>query len=155
VWAAGDVTGQIQFTPVAQYQARVAVRDMFTEGAPEADYAALPTAIFTEPELASIGLTEQEARDEGHDVDTVTHPVTAVTRAQYYDAKRGLYKLVFDRGTRKVLGVHVVNRAASEVVQGLALPLKLGATVEDLASVHHTYPSLAEGVKAAAEKAAA
>jgi mercuric reductase len=155
VWAAGDVTGVLQFTPVAQYQARVAVRDMFTEGAPDADYCALPTAIFTEPELASIGLTEQEARDGGHDVDTVTHPVTAVTRAQYHDAKRGLYKLVFDRGSRKVLGVHVVNRAASEVVQGLALPLKLGATVDDLASVHHTYPSLAEGVKAAAEQASA
>jgi mercuric reductase len=155
VWAAGDVTGQIQFTPVAQYQARVAVRDMFTTGAPEADYSALPTAIFTEPELASIGLSEQEARDEGLDVGTATHPVTAVTRAQYHDAKCGLYKLVFDRGSRKVLGVHVVNRAASEIVQGLALPLKLGATVDDLASVLHTYPSLGEGVKAAAEQAAA
>jgi pyruvate/2-oxoglutarate dehydrogenase complex dihydrolipoamide dehydrogenase (E3) component len=153
VWAAGDVTGLIQFTPVAQYQARVAVRDMFTEGAPEADYSALPTAIFTDPELAGIGQTEQEARDEGRDVEVVTHPLSAVTRARYTDSNRGLYKIVFERGSRAVLGVHVVNRAASEIVQGLALPLKLGATVDDLASVHHTYPSLGEGVKAAAEQA--
>lgn len=153
VWAAGDVTGLLQFTPLAQYQARVAVRDMFTEGAPEADYSALPTAIFTDPELAAIGRTEQEARDEGLDVDVVTHPVTALTRAQYTDSKRGLYKIVFERASRQVVGVHVVNRAASEIVQGLALPLKLGATVDDLAAVHHTYPSLGEGVKAAAEKA--
>jgi pyruvate/2-oxoglutarate dehydrogenase complex dihydrolipoamide dehydrogenase (E3) component len=84
----------------------------------------------------------------------VTHPVSAVTRAQYTDSKRGLYKIVFERGSRAVLGVHVVNRTASEIVQGLALPLKLGATVDDLASVHHTYPSLGEGLKAAAEQAA-
>lgn len=153
VWAAGDVTGLLQFTPVAQYQARVAVRDMFTDGAAGADYSALPTAIFTDPELGAIGKTEQEARDEGLDVEVVTHPVSAVTRAQYTDSKRGLYKIVFERESRKVLGVHVVNRAASEIVQGLALSLKLGATVDDLASVHHTYPSLGEGLKAAAEQA--
>ena len=94
---------------------------MFTESAPEADYSALPTAIFTDPELAAIGLTEQEARDDGFDVESVTHPLSAVTRAQYTDSKRGLYKLVFERGSRRVLGVHVVNRAASEIVQGLAL----------------------------------
>ncbi len=155
VWAAGDVTGAFQFTPVAQYQARIAIRDMFTDDAPEADYAALPTAIFTDPELAGVGKTEREARDEGLDVEIVTHPLSAVTRAQYTDSKRGLYKIVFERGSRRVVGVHVVSRAASEIVQGYALPLKLGATVDDLAGVIHTYPSLGEGVKAAAEQAAA
>jgi pyruvate/2-oxoglutarate dehydrogenase complex dihydrolipoamide dehydrogenase (E3) component len=153
VWAAGDVTGTFQFTPVAQYQARIAVADMFTDDAPEADYSVLPTAIFTDPELASVGRTEQEARDEGLDVEVVTHPVSAVTRAQYTDSKRGLYKVVFERGSRRVLGIHVVTRAASEIVQALAVALELGATVDDLARVHHTYPSLGEGVKAAAEQA--
>jgi mercuric reductase len=155
VWAAGDVTGLAQFTPIAQYQARIAVEDMFSEVAPEADYSALPTAIFTDPELAAVGLTEEEARDEGLDVDTAKHPLASVTRAQYTNSKRGLYKIVFDRSSRRVLGVHVVSRGASDIVQGLALPLKLGVTVDDLASVHHTYPSLGEGVKAAAEQAAA
>ena len=154
VWAAGDVTGLAQFTPIAQYQARIAVKDMFTGDAPEADYSILPTAIFTDPELAGVGKTEQEARDEGLDVGVATHPLSAVTRAQYTDSKHGLYKIVFDRGSRRVLGVHVVNRSAAEIVQGLAVALNLGATVDDLASVHHTYPSLGEGVKAAAEKAA-
>ena len=153
VWAAGDVTGLAQFTPIAQYQARIAVDDMFTDNAPEADYSALPTAIFTDPELAGIGQTEEEARDEGLDIETVSHPLSAVTRAQYTDSKRGIYKIVFEQRSRKVLGVHVVNRGASEIVQGLALPLKLGITVDDLAQVHHTYPSLGEGVKAAAEQA--
>ena len=155
VWAAGDVTGLYQFTPIAQYQARVAVEDMFTDAAPEADYSVIPTAIFTDPELAGVGKTEREARDDGLDVEVVTHPLSAVTRAQYTDSKRGLYKIVFERESRRVVGIHVVNRAAAEIVQGLAVAMNLGATVDDLARVHHTYPSLGEGVKAAAEEAAA
>ncbi len=153
VWAAGDVTGIAQFTPIAQYQGRLAVDDMFTADAPEADYANLPTAIFTDPELAGIGLTEDEAREAGLEFDVVKHPLTSVTRAQYTDSKHGLYKIVFETASRRVVGVQIVNRAASEIVQGLALPLKLGVTVDDLANVHHTYPSLGEGVKAAAEQA--
>jgi mercuric reductase len=155
VWAAGDVTGMYQFTPIAQYQAHVAVADMFTEAAREADYSAIPTAIFTDPELAGVGKTEAAAREEGLEVEVVTHPLAAVTRAQYTGATHGLYKVVFERGSRRVVGIHVVNRAASEIVQGLAVAMNLGATVDDLASVHHTYPSLGEGVKAAAEQATA
>jgi mercuric reductase len=153
VWAAGDVTGLAQFTPVAQYQARIAAEDMFGGNAPEADYSILPTAIFTDPELGGVGMTEDEARTEGLEFEVVKHPLAGVTRAQYTDSKHGLYKIVFETGSRRVLGVQVVNRAASEIVQGLALPLKLGATVDDLANVLHTYPSLGEGVKAAAEQA--
>jgi pyruvate/2-oxoglutarate dehydrogenase complex dihydrolipoamide dehydrogenase (E3) component len=76
-----------------------------------------------------------------------------VTRAQYTGTKHGLYKIVFDRESRRVLGVHVVSRGASDIVGGLAVALKLGATVDDLAGIHHVYPSYSEGVKAAAEKA--
>ena len=153
VWAAGDFTGLAQFTPIAQYQGRLAVEDMFSDSAPEADYANLPTAIFTDPELAGIGLTEGEARESGLEFDVVKHPLAKVTRAQYTDSKRGLYKVLFESGSRRIVGVHVVSRAASEIVQGLALPMKLGATVDDLAGVHHVYPSLGEGLKAAAEQA--
>jgi mercuric reductase len=155
IWAAGDVAVGPMFTPTAQYQARVAVEDMFGDGSHRADYSVLPTAIFTDPELAGVGLTEAEASARGHEVEVVKHPLTAVTRAQYFDAKRGLYKIVFDRGSRRVLGIHVVSRAASDIVGGLAVALKLGVTVDGLADVHHIYPSFAEGVKAAAEKAGA
>lgn len=154
-WAAGDVATRYQFTPIAQYEARLAMLDMFTDDAPAADYSALPTAIFTDPELASVGLSEEAAREQGLSFGTATHPLTSVTRAQYYDAKHGLYKLVFDPGSRKVLGIHVVCRGASDVVQGLAPALRLGVTVDDLARAHHTYPSFGEGVKAAAERALA
>ncbi len=155
IWAAGDVAVGPQFTPAAQYQARLAIDDMFGVGDRRADYTAMPTAIFTDPELGAIGLTEQEARDGGHDADVVKHPLPNVTRAQYTRTKHGLFKIVFDVGTRKVLGVHVVSRNASDIVGGLTPAFKLGMTVDDLAYMHHVYPSYSEGLKAAAEKALA
>jgi pyruvate/2-oxoglutarate dehydrogenase complex dihydrolipoamide dehydrogenase (E3) component len=152
IWAAGDVTAVAQFTPIAQYQARVAVDDMFGGGA-TADYDVLPTAIFTDPELAQLGLTEEEAREQGFEADSVRHELKLVQRASYTDTKHGLYKLVFDSSSRRLLGVHVVARGASDIVQGLAVAMKLGATIDDLATVHHAFPTLGEGIKAAAEQA--
>jgi mercuric reductase len=153
IWAAGDVTGMYQLTPIAQYQARIAIDDMFGSDGAAADYSILPTAIFTDPELAGVGLTEDEAKEEGLDYDTVVNELKNVTRSQYIEAKHGLYKIVFERGSRRVLGLHVVSRGASDVVQGFSLALKLGATVDDFAKMHHVYPTWGEGVKAAAEQA--
>ena len=154
IWAAGDVAVGPMLTPTAQYQARIAVADMFGTGSNTADYSFLPTTIFTDPELGGIGLTEAEAHEQGHAVEVVIHPLRFVTRAQYFGAKNGLYKIVFDETTRRVLGVHVVARGASDIVGSLPLALQLGATVDDFARVHHVYPSFSEGLKAAAEQAA-
>jgi mercuric reductase len=152
IWAAGDVTG-IQFTPVAAYQARIAVDDMFATAAYQANYDYLPTSIFTDPEIADVGLSVEAAEAEGIDVDAVVHPLRNVTRAQFTRSQYGLFKVVFDRATRRVLGVHVVSRGASDIVQGLAVALRAGITVDDLAQAHHVYPSYGEGIKAAAERA--
>lgn len=151
IWAAGDVNAVAQFTPVAQYQARVAVANMLGEEDRVADYSVLPTSIFTDPELGSVGLTEEQAREQGHDVEVVRNEF--VRRFSYIDARHGLFKVVFDRESRRVLGIHVVSRNAGDIVQGLALGLRLGATVEDLAAMHHVFPTFGEGVKAAAERA--
>ena len=154
IWAAGDVNGQAQFTPVAQYQARIAVEDMYRPGeGPAADYTVLPAAIFTDPELAGVGLTAMEAEEQGFECETVVHPLKYVRRASYIDAKHGLYKIVFDRPSRRVLGLHVVSRGASDIVQGLSIALRLGVTVDELANAHHVFPTFGEGVKAAAEQA--
>ncbi len=154
IWAAGDVAAGPMFTPTAQYQARVAIDNMFGDGSRTVDYSVLPTTIFTDPELGGVGLTEAEASEQGFQVDVVRHPLRFVTRAQYIGAKHGLYKIVFDASSRRVLGVHVVSRGASDIVGSLAVALQLGATVDDFASVHHVYPSFSEGLKAAAEQAA-
>jgi mercuric reductase len=151
IWAAGDVTGVAQFTPVAQYQARIAVADMFGAGAPPADYSVLPTAIFTDPEVGGVGLTEAQAREQGHDVGVGRHEL--VRRSTYIDARHGLFKVVYDRADGRLLGLHVVSRNAGEVVQGFSLGLRLGTTVDELTRMHHVFPTFGEGVKAAAEQA--
>ena len=74
-------------------------------------------------------------------------------RSSYKDQKRGLYKIVYETGTRRVLGLHVVAPNGGDIVQGLSLGLRLGTTVDDLAMMHHVFPTFAEGVKAAAEQA--
>jgi mercuric reductase len=155
IWAAGDVTGLAQFTPVAQYQARIAIDDMFGAEGRRADYSVLPTAVFTDPEIASVGLTEEEAAARGIEAGTAVQPIGNMTRARYLNARHGLFKLVYDRSTRRVLGLHVVSRNASDIVQGFGVAMSLGVTVEDLANAHHAYPTFAEGVKGAAEKALA
>ncbi len=153
IWAAGDVTGRYQFTPIAQYQARIAIGDMFELDPVPADYSVLPTSIFTEPELAGVGLTEQEAREQGIEHDVVVHDIKHVQRSSYKEQKRGLYKIVYETGTGRVLGLHVVAPNGGDIVSGFSLALRLGATVEDLAAMHHVFPTFAEGVKAAAEQA--
>jgi len=151
IWAAGDVNAVAQFTPVAQYQARIAVADMFGADGPAADYSYLPTSIFTDPELGGTGLTEEQAREEGHDVEVVRNEY--VKRFSYIDARHGLFKIVFERDSRRVLGLHVVSPNAGDIVQGFSLGLRLGATVDDIAAMHHVFPTFGEGVKGAAERA--
>jgi mercuric reductase len=153
IWAAGDVNALAQFTPIAQYQARVAVTDMFGEEAPAADYSVLPTSIFTDPELGSVGLTAEQAEEQGYEAEVVRNEF--VRRFSYIDAQDGLFKIVYDRGSRKVLGLHVVSRNAGDIVQGFSLALKLGATIDDIAAMHHVFPTFGEGVKGAAEQAVA
>ena len=153
IWAAGDVNAVAQFTPVAQYQARIAVTDMFSADAPVVDYSYLPTSIFTDPELGGVGLTEEQAREQGHDLEVVRNEY--VKRFSYIDARAGLFKIVFEREGRRVLGLHVVSRNAGDIVQAFSLGLQLGATVDDIAGMHHVFPTFGEGVKAAAERARA
>jgi pyruvate/2-oxoglutarate dehydrogenase complex dihydrolipoamide dehydrogenase (E3) component len=156
IWAAGDVTATIQLTPIAGYQAQVAVDDMFGGGTRVADYSALPTAIFTDPELAGVGLTEEQAKEQGFEVETASYDAKALIRPYYFDdAPHGLLKLVFERGSRRLLGLHAAVRAGSELLQGYALALRLGATVDDLALGHYAFPTYGEGLHYAAEAAIA
>ncbi len=159
IWAAGDVTATIQLTPVAAIQGQVAVNDMLGDRTRTIDYTHIPTAIFTDPELGSVGLSEAEAVKAGFEVDVARYEAAALLRPYYAetrtDTPRGLVKLVFERGSHRLLGIHAVVRAASELIQGFAVALRLGATVEDLAHGHYAFPTNGEGIHYAAEAAAA
>lgn len=158
IWAAGDVTATIQLTPVAALQAQVAVDDMFGDGTRSMDYTLIPSAIFTDPELAAVGLSEADAVEAGFEVDVARYDASALLRPYYSEPRaatpRGLVKLVFERGSRRLLGIHAAVRGASELVQGYAVALGLGATIDDLALAHYAFPTNGEGVHYAAESAA-
>ncbi len=158
IWAAGDVATGIQLTPVATYQAQMAVADMFG-GSRTTDFSLVPTSIFTDPELASVGLAEEEARDRGFEVETATYAGSDILRP-YYTLPRdavafGLVKLVYERGSRRLLGLHAVVRGGAEIVQGWAPALAGGVTIDDIAGGHYAFPTVGEAVHYAAEAALA
>jgi pyruvate/2-oxoglutarate dehydrogenase complex dihydrolipoamide dehydrogenase (E3) component len=159
VWAAGDVVAGIQLTPIAAYQGQVAVTDMFGGSARMSDYSIVPAAIFTDPEIAGVGLTEHEAREKGFDTGTSVVPAAQLIRPAYTQPRGsdapGLVKLVYENGSRRVLGLHAVIRGGAEFVQGFAVAIRLGATVEDVALGHYAFPTSAEAVHYAAEAALA
>jgi pyruvate/2-oxoglutarate dehydrogenase complex dihydrolipoamide dehydrogenase (E3) component len=129
------------------------------DGSRVADFSIVPTAIFTDPELAQVGLTETEAREAGFDVETSTYLARDLLKTYYSVGRdvtpRGLIKLVFERGSRRVLGLHAAVRGGAELVQGYAIALRLGATVDDIALSHYAFPTNGEGVHYAAESALA
>jgi mercuric reductase len=152
IWAAGDVTGLAPLSPLADFMGRLAADDMFGT-AERADFSLIPTAIFTDPELASVGLTSDEAAARGLEVESVTYPLSVVQRAFYIDATRGLFKIVYERSSRRVLGIHVVSRSAGDIVQGYTLALQHGVTVDEIAAAHNVFPIFGEGLKYAAQQA--
>lgn len=157
IWAAGDVVAGLMLTPIGAYEGQVAVSDMFGSGVRTSDYRAVPWAIFTDPEIAGAGFTEEDAERHGFEVATSVLPAANLLRP-YYTARRddevhGLVKLVYETGSHRVLGLHAVLRGASEFIQGFAAAISLGVTVEDLAHGHYAFPTAAEGVHYAAELA--
>lgn len=153
IWAAGDITGVAQLTPAANYQGRLGVRNMFSRERVAADYRALPSAVFTDPEVTSAGETEEQARKRGADVETVLAPLENASRAGFEARTHGLAKIVFDRVSGAVLGIHLVTPTASDSIQVLSVAMRLGLTIEDLAHSIHVYPTFGEIVKGAAEQA--
>jgi pyruvate/2-oxoglutarate dehydrogenase complex dihydrolipoamide dehydrogenase (E3) component len=155
IWAAGDITGIAQFTPIANYQGRLAVQNMFSARREPADYRALPAAVFTDPEVTSAGPSEEEARALGLEIQTTTVPLRGASRAGFTGRPHGIAKLVYEQESRRVVGVHLVTPTASDSIQFLAVAIRLGVTIDDLANSIHVYPSFGEIIKGAAEQAQA
>lgn len=152
VWAAGDVTGILRFTHVADYQARMVLRNALFPLSSRANYAAVPWAIFTDPQIGRVGLTEAEARARhGDAVQLWRRPLVALDRAVADGRTTGFVKLVADRRGR-LLGAHVVGHGADTMVAELALALRHGLGVRQLAGTIHAYPTYPEAVRQAAEE---
>jgi pyruvate/2-oxoglutarate dehydrogenase complex dihydrolipoamide dehydrogenase (E3) component len=150
IWACGDVHGGLQFTHVAAYEAVKLVRNMLFPGKSAVDYTHVPWALYTDPEVGHIGLTEAEARAKhGDEVRTYVVPMDDVDRAVVDRAAQGLIKLVCDHRGR-ILGAHAFCSNASTVIEEIVLARRKGMKVGELAQRVSAYPSLADGVQKAA-----
>ena len=148
IWAIGDVVAHgYPFTHVADYQARIAEHNALG-GAPtrHVDYAAVPWAVFTDPELARVGLTERQAREAGFDVRCATVRIRDLARAITAGETDGLVKLVSDRASGRLLGGHILAARGGELLGEVALAVRLGLPAAALAETMHAYPTLSEAV---------
>lgn len=151
VWAAGDVIGRHldahMATPVGAHDGVLVAMNAFSEKLRKADHAVVPRTIFTDPQVATVGLTEAEAHARGYRCRCSSVPVDLVPRAGAVRDTRGVVKMVLDADTQRVLGVSMVGRDAGEVIHEAAMALRLGATVHDFIDMVHVYPTMAEALK--------
>jgi mercuric reductase len=151
VWAAGDVTGSPQYVYVSAYHGTLAADNILNETSRKVDLSALPRVTFTTPQIASVGMTEQEASRAGYAPKTSILPLTAVPRALVNHDTHGLFKLVADETTDRLLGVHILAENAGDVIYAGVLAIKFNLTVADLATTFDPYLTMAEGLKLAAQ----
>lgn len=154
IWACGDVTGKLFYTHMATYQGDVAGFNATAKKPDIVDYRAIPHVVFTDPEVAGVGLTETAAFDAGFDVRIGRMPYRYLGKALIAGERHGLVKLIVDGSSRLILGGQIIGDQAGELIHEITLAMKAGMSVDELAEVVHAYPTLAEGIEAAAADAA-
>lgn len=151
VFAAGDVTGGPQFVYVAATQGHLAARNALGNQQDTIDYTGLPDVVFTDPELARAGMTEAEAVGAGYDCDCRVLGLDNVPRALVNHDTRGAIKLVADRQTGKVLGVHALADGAGDLILSGVYAIMFGLTVDDLAGTGAPYLTMSEALRLVAQ----
>ncbi|HEX5938491.1 MAG TPA: NAD(P)/FAD-dependent oxidoreductase [Actinomycetota bacterium] len=148
VWVAGDATGDLLFTHVGRYEAELVVRDILGDPEPR-DYRVVPRVTFTDPEVASVGLTEREARDDGRDVVGSIARFDGNERSHIEGSTDGLVKLVADRRTGELLGGHIVGEEAGSLIHQVVQLMASRTAAPAVARAIHAYPTFSESMKAA------
>lgn len=151
VYAAGDVTGQDQFVYMAAYGAKLAAKNAMNGDSHVYDNTTVPAVVFSDPQVASVGLTEAAAKKAGHEVRISVLPLEAVPRALAARDTRGLIKLVADGPSKRLLGAHILAPEGADSIQSAAMALKAGMTYEDLGAMIFPYLTTVEGLKLAAQ----
>ncbi|MDP9410953.1 MAG: mercuric reductase [Actinomycetota bacterium] len=150
VYAAGDVTGKYLFTHVAEYQGRTALRNALFPLKTKADHRVVPWTTFTDPEVARVGLTEEQARQEHDDVRVYRQPFAGVDRALADGETTGFVKVV--TGSRgKILGGHIIGPDAGNLIHEIALAMQRDIPIQALSTMIHVYPTLSQANQRAAD----
>lgn len=144
IYAIGDAIDRVQLTPVAIAEGAVLANTLFNNSPRRMDYSNVPTAVFSHPNVATVGLGEEEARERHDAIDIYTARFRPLRATLSGNAERAFMKLVVDRKTDRVLGVHMVGADAGEVIQGFAVALKCGATKAQFDATIGIHPTGAE-----------
>lgn len=150
IYAAGDCLGDPMYVYVAAYAGGLAAENALTGAGRIYDLAALPHVIFTDPQVASVGLSDRHAREQGLKAKTAVLQLKDVPRALAARDTRGLIKLVAEETTGRLVGAHVLADAAGEVIQEATLAIRFGLTITDIVETFHPYLTMVEGLKLAA-----
>jgi pyruvate/2-oxoglutarate dehydrogenase complex dihydrolipoamide dehydrogenase (E3) component len=150
IWAAGDVAGGPQFTHVAEYQAKLVLRNALFPFTSKVDYSAVPAVTYTDPEVARVGLTEAEARDRSDRVQAYRYEFSDLDRAIVDGHDTGFVKVV-TKPNGRILGATVVGTGAGELLMPLVLAMKRRMKLPQLSQVIYPYPTMAEGIKRTAD----
>ena len=150
-YAAGDASGRDQFVYMAAHGARIAAENALGGDGKRYDATAMPSVVFTDPQVASVGLTEAQAREHGLAVTTRVLPLDQVPRALAARDTRGLFKLVAQAESGKLLGAHLLAPEGADSIQTAALAIKGGLTVGELAETIFPYLTTVEGLKLTAQ----
>lgn len=149
VYAIGDVTGKKLLAHVASEMGVVAAENAMGDSK-TMDLSIVPSCLYTIPEVGCVGMSEKEAKDAGYDVICGKFPLVACGKAVATGDTEGMFKIVADKKTRKVLGAHLVGKSATELVAEMAAYMKMNATVDDVVDTIHAHPTISESIAEAA-----
>ncbi|HUQ03027.1 MAG TPA: dihydrolipoyl dehydrogenase [Kofleriaceae bacterium] len=152
IYAIGDLIGGMMLAHKATKEGEV-VAEIIAGHKAAMDIRTIPAVVFTDPEIASAGLTEDEAKAKGHDVKVGKFPFAALGRALSVNDTDGFAKVICDAKSEEILGVHIVGNGASDLISEAALAIEMGAVVQDLNLTIHPHPTLSEAVREAAAAA--
>ena len=151
VFAIGDAIDGMMFTHVSTYEAPIAIANMLDGASLTPDYRTMPRTTFTSPELAGVGLSEEEARAAGYEVEVRRYDVGKLGKARALGERRGRIKFVLDARTGVILGAHVLSLHGGDLLPGPMVAMNApGGTLEPLLATTHAHPTLSEAVKVAA-----
>jgi pyruvate/2-oxoglutarate dehydrogenase complex dihydrolipoamide dehydrogenase (E3) component len=146
IYAAGDSIGGLMLTPVAAYEAKVAMRNAYREIKQDLDYSLVPAAIFTFPPVASVGLTEKQAKEKGITYHINKLPFSHSGTAILLGEEEGYAKILSEKESGKILGAHMVGVHADEIIHELAIAIKGKLTIHDMAELIQIHPTISEAL---------
>ncbi len=150
VWAAGDVVGEPMLETIAAKEGAIAAENALGGTHRKIDYLPVPKAIFTSPQVATVGLTEKETIEKGYKCTCRTVEMSKVPKAITIRETRGLVKMVADAATDRILGVHILGDNAADIIHEGVLAVKYKLTIDDIIDTVHVFPTMAESIKLAA-----